>query len=230
MRPPPCESTSGLAPPSAAAAPEAERGLVAVLISAVRISAGLQSGWAWRTSAAAPAVSGLAKLVPLAAMYRVALCIEVTGTPSGVVAERTATPGADTSGLTWPLPSTGPRELKPAIPGAKELGSSGLMRSTYRETPSGSNPSWSRRRRPFWREMVKTGTAAGASTPSSSPGTLLKATTAMAPLAVHCAALLANRPEPWSAAVTVLPRSTRQMLPATVAGTWSGVSAKPAKT
>ena len=46
--------------------------------------------------------------------------MEVSAPPAAIVAERIATPGAVTSGFTWPKPATGPRELKSAMAGSKE--------------------------------------------------------------------------------------------------------------
>ena len=66
---------------------------------------GRQPGWAWRTSAATPAVAGVAMDVPE---------MVVPASPPPTRVEMTETPGAATSGLTAELPLRGPPELKPA--------------------------------------------------------------------------------------------------------------------
>src|ERR1051326_533848 len=105
-------------------------------MSAVRTQSGDQPGCACLISATAPAVCGQAKLVPLARIYLVGsnmVPVLVSAAPTGTVAERIFTPGALTSGLIWPNPETGPRELKSAIDGANT--SAALIRTCFAETP-----------------------------------------------------------------------------------------------
>src|SRR5713101_5254179 len=60
------------------------------------------------------------------------VAVFVSAAPTATVAERIFTPGALTSGLIWPSPCTGPRELKAAIDGANT--SAELMRTAFAET------------------------------------------------------------------------------------------------
>src|ERR1051326_7111800 len=62
----------------------------------------------------------------------------VSAAPTATVAERTLTPGALTSGLIWPRPETGPRELKSAIDGVNRRAA--LTRICLAETPVPSPP------------------------------------------------------------------------------------------
>ncbi|MBK8938618.1 MAG: hypothetical protein IPM79_13525 [Polyangiaceae bacterium] len=77
----------------------------AVLVSSLRISSGPSAGWACRSSAAAPAVSGAAIEVPLYAIGPL---------PVPTSAETTSSPGATTSGFSSARSAVGPRLLNPA--------------------------------------------------------------------------------------------------------------------
>ena len=80
MRPPPSRSVDASWPPALAG--------TAVETSADLTSSTVHEGWLWRRSAAAPATSGVAMLVPSHASHW-----------SGGTEETTLTPGAVTSGL-----------------------------------------------------------------------------------------------------------------------------------
>src|SRR3954469_5133767 len=71
------------------------------------IAAGFHFGWAWRTSATAPAVCGVAIDVPDSATESVPLPISVDTMP---------TPGAPMSGLSAESLMRGPPELNAAVP------------------------------------------------------------------------------------------------------------------
>src|SRR5688572_18777186 len=108
------------------------------------------------------------------------------------------------------------------------------MRICFDETaPKAVEPIASRRYSPFAFERPTTGMAALRTVADvSSPSTLLKMTTAIAPLAKAKAALLENKPVPAATGdsggvLTEPPRTIRAILPATESGTWSGVSATP---
>ena len=61
-------------------------------------------------------------------MVGFAAAAKAPSTEAGGQAARTCTPGAEISGLIWPRPSTGPRELKPAISPIKPVLKNGFMR------------------------------------------------------------------------------------------------------
>src|SRR6266851_2411359 len=73
------------------------------------------------------------------------VAVFVSAAPTATVAERMLTPGALTSGLIWPSPCTGPRELKSAIDGEKIVAA--LMRIFFAE--SGPAPIIDFRNSPF---------------------------------------------------------------------------------
>ena len=75
-------------------------------------------GWAWRTSAAMPAVAGAAIDVPLA---------DTPSFPVPDAAEKIVAPGAETSGLTLPAIAV-PREVNDASVSVGSVGPGGTMR------------------------------------------------------------------------------------------------------
>src|SRR5712692_5210836 len=103
--------------------------LVAVLIIAVRIMSGVQSGCASLIRATDPAVCGVAMLVPLMVAY-IGPEFAIAHTKLAVgAAARMFTPGAEMSGLICPKPCTGPLELKSATWPTKMSENIGFIRT-----------------------------------------------------------------------------------------------------
>src|SRR5690242_1934676 len=103
------------------------------------------------------------------------------------------TPGALTSGLIWPSPCTGPRELKSAIDGEKTVAA--FMRTIFAD--SGPAPMIDFRNSPLACDMPRVGiTDLRTVAADNSPSVLLKIIAATAPAAAAFAAFVVNNPVP----------------------------------
>src|SRR5260370_13102275 len=123
------------------------------------------------------------------------VAVFVSAAPTATVAERMLTPGALTSGLIWPSPCTGPRELKSAIAGPKTVAE--LMRAFLVETPDASVSDF--RNRPLFSDTPSVGmadlrTVAADSSASGFLVSLLNINAATAPAAAAVSAFEVYKP------------------------------------